>query len=112
MSARIAAKLYPTAEITAAGFETTSRHDFFDLAVGNVPFGQYQVNDPAFQKLGFSIHDYFFAKTLEPVSYTHLDVYKRQFDARLIQIETDLVVFEGLRSDGTVSYTHLWPKLD
>lgn len=67
LSARIAAQLYPTAEITAAGFETTSRHDFFDLAVGNVPFGQYQVNDPAFQKLGFSIHDYFFAKTLEQV---------------------------------------------
>lgn len=67
LSARIAAQLYPTAEITAAGFETTSRHDFFDIAVGNVPFGQYQVNDPAFQKLGFSIHDYFFAKTLEQV---------------------------------------------
>lgn len=67
ISARIAAQLYPTAHITAAGFETTNRRDFFDLAVGNVPFGQYQVDDPAYNKLGFSIHDYFFAKTLDQV---------------------------------------------
>lgn len=67
ISARIAAQLYPTAKITAAGFETTDRRDFFDLAVGNVPFGQYQVNDPAYNKLGFSIHDYFFAKAIDQV---------------------------------------------
>ncbi len=67
ISARIAAQLYPTANITAAGFETTDRRDFFDLAVGNVPFGQYQVNDPAYNKLGFSIHDYFFAKAIDQV---------------------------------------------
>ena len=41
--------------------------DFFDLAVGNVPFGQYQVSDRAYDKLGFSIHNYFFAKALEQV---------------------------------------------
>lgn len=62
LTARIAAQLYPHAEITAGGFETTDRRDFFDLAVGNVPFGQYQVDDPAYRKLGFSIHDYFFCK--------------------------------------------------
>jgi N12 class adenine-specific DNA methylase/adenine-specific DNA methylase len=63
----IAKQLYPDADITVAGFETTDRRDFFDLAVGNVPFGQYQVNDRAYNKLGFSIHDYFFAKTLDQV---------------------------------------------
>ena len=67
ITGRIAKQLYPKADITVAGFETTDRRDFFDLAIGNVPFGQYQVNDPAYNKLGFSIHDYFFAKTLDQV---------------------------------------------
>ena len=67
ITGRIARQLYPKADITVAGFETTDRKDFFDLAVGNVPFGQYQVNDRAYNRLGFSIHDYFFAKTLDQV---------------------------------------------
>ncbi len=67
ITGRIAQQLYPNADITVAGFETTDRRDFYDLAVGNVPFGQYQVNDRAYNKLGFSIHDYFFAKTLDQV---------------------------------------------
>ena len=67
ITGHIAKQLYPKADITVAGFETTDRRDFFDLAIGNVPFGQYQVNDRAYNKLGFSIHDYFFAKTLDQV---------------------------------------------
>ena len=67
ITGRIAKQLYPKADITVAGFETTDRKDFFDLAVGNVPFGQYQVSDRTFDKLGFSIHNYFFAKALEQV---------------------------------------------
>ena len=67
ITGRIAKQLYPKADITVAGFETTDRRDFFDLAIGNVPFGQYQVNDRAYNKLSFSIHDYFFAKTLDQV---------------------------------------------
>lgn len=67
ISGRIAKQLYPNADITVAGFETTNRKDFFDLAIGNVPFGQYQVSDRAFDKLGFSIHNYFFAKALDQV---------------------------------------------
>ena len=67
ISGRIAKQLYPKADITVAGFETTDRKDFFDLAVGNVPFGNYQVNDRAYNKLGFSIHNYFFAKALDQV---------------------------------------------
>ena len=67
ITGRIAKQLYPKADITVAGFETTDRRDFFDLSIGNVPFGQYQVNDRAYNKLGFSIHDYFFAKTLDQV---------------------------------------------
>ena len=67
ITGRIAKQLYPKADITVAGFEATDRRDFFDLAIGNVPFGQYQVNDRAYNKLGFSIHDYFFAKTLDQV---------------------------------------------
>ena len=67
ISGRIAKQLYPRAEITVGGFETTDRRDFYDLAVGNVPFGQYQVNDRAYNKLGFSIHNYFFAKALDQV---------------------------------------------
>ena len=67
ITGRIAKQLYPKADITVAGFETTDRRDFFDLAIGNVPFGQYQVNDRAYNKLGFSIHDYFLAKALDQV---------------------------------------------
>ena len=67
ITGRIAKKLYPQADITAAGFETTDRRDFYDLAVGNVPFGQYKVNDKAYNKLGFSIHNYFFAKAIDQV---------------------------------------------
>ncbi len=67
ITGRIAKKLYPQADITVAGFETTDRRDFYDLAVGNVPFGQYKVNDKAYNKLGFSIHNYFFAKTIDQV---------------------------------------------
>ncbi|MBM6975944.1 DEAD/DEAH box helicase family protein [Intestinimonas butyriciproducens] len=67
ISGRIARQLYPKADITVAGFETTDRRDFYDLAVGNVPFGQYQVNDRAYNKLGFNIHNYFFAKALDQV---------------------------------------------
>ena len=65
ITGRIAKKLYPQADITVAGFETTDRRDFYDLAVGNVPFGQYKVNDKAYNKLGFSIHNYFFAKAID-----------------------------------------------
>ena len=67
ITGRIAKQLYPKADITVAGFETTDRRDFYDVAIGNVPFGQYQVNDRAYNRLGFSIHDYFFAKTLDQV---------------------------------------------
>ena len=67
ITGRIAKQLYPKADITVAGFETTDRKDFFDLAVGNVPFGQYQVSDRAYNRLGFSIHNYFFAKALDQV---------------------------------------------
>lgn len=67
ITGRIAKQLYPKADITVAGFETTDRRDFYDLAIGNVPFGQYQVNDRAYNKLGYSIHDYFFAKALDQV---------------------------------------------
>ena len=67
ITGRIARQLYPKANITVAGFETTDRRDFFDLAIGNVPFGNYQVNDRAYSKLGFSIHNYFFAKAIDQV---------------------------------------------
>ena len=67
ITGRIAQKLYPQADITVAGFETTDRRDFYDLAIGNVPFGQYKVNDKAYNKLGFSIHNYFFAKTIDQI---------------------------------------------
>ena len=67
ITGRIAQKLYPQADITVAGFETTDRRDFYDLAIGNVPFGQYKVNDKAYNKLGFSIHNYFFAKAIDQV---------------------------------------------
>ncbi len=67
ITGRIAKKLYPQADITVAGFETTDRRDFYDLAVGNVPFGNYKVNDKAYNKLGFSIHNYFFTKAIDQV---------------------------------------------
>ena len=67
ISGRIAQKLYPEANITVAGFEVTKQQDFYDLAVGNVPFGNYKVNDKAYNNLGFSIHNYFFAKALDQV---------------------------------------------
>ena len=67
VSGRIAKQLYPKADITVGGFETTDRRDFYDLAIGNVPFGQYQVRDKAYDKLNFSIHNYFFAKALDQV---------------------------------------------
>ena len=67
ITGRIAKMLYPQADMTVAGFETTDRRDFYDLAVGNVPFGQYKVNDKAYNKLGFSIHNYFFAKAIDQV---------------------------------------------
>ena len=67
ITGRIAQKLYPQADITVAGFETTDRRDFYDLAVGNVPFGNYKVNDKAYNKLGFSIHNYFFVKAIDQV---------------------------------------------
>jgi N12 class adenine-specific DNA methylase len=67
ITGRIAKLLYPKANITVAGFETTDRRDFYDVAIGNVPFGQYQVRDRAYDKLGFSIHDYFFAKSIDQV---------------------------------------------
>ena len=67
ITGRIAKKLYPQADITVAGFETTDRRYFYDLAVGNVPFGQYKVNDKAYNKLGFSIHNYFFAKAIDQI---------------------------------------------
>ena len=67
LTGRIAKQLYPQAEITVAGFETTNRRNFYDLAIGNVPFGNYQVSDKPYDKLRFPIHDYFFAKALDQV---------------------------------------------
>jgi len=67
ITGRIAQKLYPQADITVAGFETTDRRDFYDLAVGNVPFGNYKVADKAYNKLGFSIHNYLFEKAIDKV---------------------------------------------
>ena len=67
ITGRMAKKLYPQADITVAGFETTDRRDFYDLAVGNVPFGNYKVNDKAYNKLGFSIHNYFFVKAIDQI---------------------------------------------
>ena len=67
ITGRIAQKLYPEAEITVAGFETTDRRDIYDLAVGNVPIGNYRVSDKPNDRLGFSIHNYFFAKALDQV---------------------------------------------
>lgn len=68
ISGRIAKLLYPKAKIEVCGYEKTSYpNNFFDLAVGNVPFGQYKINDTAYNKLGFSIHNYFLAKALDQV---------------------------------------------
>ena len=67
ITGRIAKMMYPQADITVAGFETTDRRDFYDLAVGNVPFGNYKVNDKAYNKLGFSIHNYFFVKAIDQI---------------------------------------------
>jgi hypothetical protein len=67
VTGRIASLLYPKADITIAGFETTDRKDFFDVAIGNVPFGAYKVPDKAFDRYNFLIHDYFFAKALDQV---------------------------------------------
>ena len=66
ITGRIARQLYPEANIAVRGYEKTDfPRDFFDIAVGNVPFGDYKVNDPAYDKLGFTIHNYFFAKALD-----------------------------------------------
>jgi N12 class adenine-specific DNA methylase len=68
ISARIAKRLYPGVNIREMGFENDDKPDaFFDLAIGNVPFGQYGVSDNRYDKLNYSIHDYFFAKTLDKV---------------------------------------------
>lgn len=68
ISGRIASKLYPQANIAVQGFETTNLPDnFFDAAVGNVPFAQLKVLDKKYDKYNFLIHDYFFAKTLDKV---------------------------------------------
>lgn len=68
ITGRIARQLYQTANIAMEGFEETSLPDsFFDLAIGNVPFGNYGVVDKRYDKHHFLIHDYFFAKTLDKV---------------------------------------------
>ena len=67
ITGRMARQLYPDARIEITGFEKTNRKDFFDVAVGNVPFGNYKVADRTFDKYGFLIHDYFIAKSLEQV---------------------------------------------
>ena len=68
ITGRIAKQLYPKADIKISGFEKTDYpDDFFDVAVGNVPFGQYKVSDRQYDKYNFLIHDYFFAKTLDKV---------------------------------------------
>ena len=67
LTGRIARQLYPKANITISGFEKTNRQDFFDLAIGNVPFGSYKLNDRRFNAHNFLIHDYFFAKALDQV---------------------------------------------
>ena len=68
ITGRIAKQLYPDAKIQISGFEKTDYpNDFFDVAVGNVPFGQYKVSDRQYDKHNFLIHDYFFAKTLDKV---------------------------------------------
>ena len=68
ITGRIARQLYPSADVKITGFEKTDYpNDFFDVAIGNVPFGQYKVADRAYDKHNFLIHDYFFAKALDKV---------------------------------------------
>ena len=68
ITGRIARQLYPNADVKITGFEKTEYpNDFFDVAIGNVPFGQYKVADRAYDKHNFLIHDYFFAKALDKV---------------------------------------------
>lgn len=66
VTGRIAQQLFPKANIQITGYEKASLPDsFFDVVVGNVPFGQYKVNDPAFNRYNFLIHDYFAAKNID-----------------------------------------------
>lgn len=66
VTGRIAQQLFPKANIQITGYEKASLPDsFFDAVVGNVPFGQYKVNDPAFNRYNFLIHDYFAAKNID-----------------------------------------------
>ena len=68
VTGRIAKQLYQKADITISGFEDTKYPDnFFDVAVGNVPFGDYKIYDPKYNKLNFRVHDYFLAKTLDQI---------------------------------------------
>ena len=68
ITGRIARQLCPNADVKITGFEKTDYpNDFFDVAIGNVPFGQYKVADRAYDKHNFLIHDYFFAKALDKV---------------------------------------------
>ena len=68
ISGRIAKRLYPDADISITGFEKKDFPDsFFDIAVGNVPFGGFKVPDRRYDKYNFAVHDYFFAKTLDKV---------------------------------------------
>ena len=68
ISGRIASKLYPNANIQIKGFEeTTFSNNLFDIAIGNVPFGEYKISDREYERNNFLIHDYFFAKTLDKV---------------------------------------------
>ena len=68
VTGRIARQLYQKNSIAIQGFEDTELPDsFFDLAIGNVPFGEYKVNDKRYDKHNFLIHDYFFARTLDKV---------------------------------------------
>ena len=65
LTGRIARQLYPNADIRISGFEKTSRRDFYDLVIGNVPFGEYKVADREYYRLNFPIHDYFLAKSVD-----------------------------------------------
>ncbi|MEN6624266.1 MAG: SNF2-related protein [Smithella sp.] len=68
LTGRMTQKIYPKTNISIQGFETTKfANNSFDLAIGNVPFGEYKVNDPAYQKENFLIHDYFLAKMMDQV---------------------------------------------
>jgi len=65
---RIEKALYPQANIQIDGFENTDfKNNFFDIAIGNVPFGDFKVNDKEYDRNNFLIHDYFFAKTIDKV---------------------------------------------